>query len=71
MTVSELIDRLRGFDSHAEVYLQLEPRSFAPPIWVGLIDTAGLFDCRFYLILPANIVPCCHPVHRSLPWKVR
>ncbi len=44
MTVSELIDRLRGFDSHAEVYLQLDRRSFAPPVWVGLMDTAGLFD---------------------------
>lgn len=44
MTVSELIDRLREFDSRAEVYLYLDRRRFAPPVWVGLMDTAGLFD---------------------------
>ena len=44
MKVSELIDRLQVFDSHAEVYLQIDSRSFAPPAWVGLMDTAGLFD---------------------------
>ena len=44
MTVSELIDRLREFDSHAEVYLYLDRRRFAPSVWVGLVDTAGLFD---------------------------
>jgi hypothetical protein len=44
MTVSDLIDRLRGFDLHTEVYLQLDRRTFAPPVWVGIMDTAGLFD---------------------------
>ena len=44
MTVSELIERLRQFDSHAEVSLQLDRRSFGPPVWVGLMDTAGLSD---------------------------
>lgn len=44
MTVSALIDRLREFDSQAEVFLQLDRRRFAPPVWVGLMDTAGLFD---------------------------
>ena len=44
MTVSELIDRLRYFDSNAEVFLQLDRRTFAPPVWVGIMDTAGLFD---------------------------
>jgi hypothetical protein len=44
MTVSELIDRLREFDAHSEVYLYLDRRRFAPPVWVGLMDTAGLFD---------------------------
>jgi hypothetical protein len=44
MKVGELIDRLRECDSHEEVYLQLDRRSFAPPVWVGHMDTAGLFD---------------------------
>jgi hypothetical protein len=44
MKLSELIDRLREFDPHAEVYLQLGSRRFAPPVWVGIMDTAGLFD---------------------------
>jgi hypothetical protein len=44
MKVSELIDRLRVFDSHTEVYLQIDSRTFDPPVWVGIMDTAGLFD---------------------------
>jgi hypothetical protein len=32
------------FDSRAEVYLQLDRRALAPPVWVGLMDTAVLFD---------------------------
>jgi len=44
MKVSELIDRLREFDLHEEVYLQLDRRSFAPPVWAGHVDTAGLFE---------------------------
>lgn len=42
--VSELIDRLQAFDINAEVYLQIDGRQFAPPLWVGIMDTAGLFD---------------------------
>ena len=42
MKVSELIDRLREFDSNAEVYLQRDSRSFASPAWVGIMNTAGL-----------------------------
>lgn len=44
MTISELIGLLREFDSRAQVYLKLDSRRFAPPVWVGLMDTAGLFD---------------------------
>jgi len=44
MKVSELIDRLREFDSNAEVYLQCDSRSFPSPAWVGIMNTAGLFE---------------------------
>lgn len=44
MKVHELIGRLRGFDPEAEVRLQLGSRDFAPSAWVGIMDTAGLFD---------------------------
>ena len=44
MKVSELIDRLGEFDSNAEVYLQCDSRSFASPAWVGIMNTAGLFE---------------------------
>jgi hypothetical protein len=44
MKVRELIGRLRGFDPEAEVRLRLGSRDFAPPAWVGIMDTAGLFD---------------------------
>jgi hypothetical protein len=44
MTVGGLIDLLREFDSHAEVYLYPDRRRFVPPVWVGLMDRAGLFD---------------------------
>ena len=44
MTVSELIDRLREFDAHSEVYLYLDRRRFAPPVWAGILDIAGLFS---------------------------
>ena len=44
MNVSELIDRLREFDSNAEVYLQCDSRSFASSAWVGIMNTAGLFE---------------------------
>lgn len=44
MKACELIDWLRAFDQDAEVHLQLDSRSFAPPVWVGILDVAGLFD---------------------------
>ena len=44
MKVGELIGRLGQFDTSAEVYLQYDRRHFAVPAWVGLMDTAGLFD---------------------------
>ena len=44
MKVSELIDRMREFDSDAEVYLQYDRRGFASPVWVGIMNTSGLFE---------------------------
>jgi hypothetical protein len=44
MKVSELIDLLREFDLDAEVRVQVDSRSFASPVWVGIMDAAGLFD---------------------------
>ena len=44
MKVSELIDRLREFDSNTEVYLQCGSRSLASPAWAGIMNTAGLFE---------------------------
>jgi hypothetical protein len=44
MKVCQLIDPLREFDLDTDVYLQIESRSFAPPVWIGMLDTAGLFD---------------------------
>ena len=44
MKVRELIGRLSGFDPEAEIQLQLGSRHFAAPAWVGIVDTAGLFD---------------------------
>lgn len=44
MKIGELIDRLRQFDPDSEVHVQLDSRRFASPTWVGMMDTAGLFD---------------------------
>ena len=44
MKVRELIGRLRELEPEAEVRLQLGSRDFAPSAWVGIMDTAGLFD---------------------------
>ena len=44
MKVSALINRLREFDSNAEVYLQCDSRSFPSPARVGIMNTAGLFE---------------------------
>ena len=53
--VGKLIDRLREFDLNAEIYLQIDSRRFAPPLWVGIMDTAGLFDDEkdFQLVISA------------------
>jgi hypothetical protein len=42
--LNALIDRLRGFDQNAEIFVQTDSRSFASPVWLGIMDTAGLFD---------------------------
>ena len=39
MKVSELIDRLQACDLDAEILLQVDRRMFAPPTWVGIMDT--------------------------------
>ena len=44
MKVCQLIDLLRGFDLDADVYMQTDSRCFSPPVWIGILDTAGLFD---------------------------
>ena len=44
MKVSELIDRLQACHLDAEVFLQVDRRMFASPIWVGIMDTADLLD---------------------------
>jgi hypothetical protein len=44
MTVRQLIDLLGEFDVNADIYVQVDSRSFAPPVWLGVLDTAGLFD---------------------------
>ena len=42
MKVGELIDRLQACHLDAEVFLQVDRRMFAPPTWVGSMDTADL-----------------------------
>lgn len=44
MNVRELIERLGGFDPDANVYIQIDGRSYEPLVWIGISDTAGLFD---------------------------
>lgn len=44
MKVSELIQQLQAFDLNAEIFVQISSKSFASPAWVGMMDTAGLFD---------------------------
>jgi hypothetical protein len=44
MKVSELVNRLQEFDPDANVYVQVDSRCFGSPVWVGIMDTAGLFD---------------------------
>jgi len=44
MKVGELIDKLREFDSNAEICVQIDRRHFAFPVWIGFMDTAGLFE---------------------------
>lgn len=53
MKVCQLIDLLRGFDLDVDVYLQTDSRCFSSPVWIGILDTAGLFDeeKRFQLVI--------------------
>jgi|GEM_PF-3718420 hypothetical protein len=44
MKVSELIERLREFDQESEVFVQYERSGFARPVWIGIMDTASLFE---------------------------
>jgi hypothetical protein len=44
MKVRKLIDLLGESDIDADVYVQVDSRSFAPAVWLGILDTAGLFD---------------------------
>lgn len=53
MKVSELINCLRACDQDAEVFLQADRRIFAPPTWIGVMDTADLFaeEKEFRLVI--------------------
>jgi hypothetical protein len=55
MTVGELIEKLRAFELDSPVLLQIDSRNFVPPIWVGVRDTAGIFDDEddFQLVVSA------------------
>lgn len=44
MKIGELVHRLQTFDMDADVLVQYESRRFASPVWVGIMDTAGIFD---------------------------
>ena len=44
MKVRQLVELLGKFDLDADVYMQLYSRHFAPPVWLGILDTAGIFD---------------------------
>ena len=44
MKVQQLIDLLSKFDADADIYMKVDSRCFAPPVWLGVLDTAGLFD---------------------------
>jgi hypothetical protein len=66
MKLNELIERLYAFDPNAEVYLPIDSRSFAPPIWIGFMDTAGIFDeeRNFQLVISAW-EPSEHKIQRA------
>lgn len=53
MKVNELIGRLQACDLDAEVFLQIDQRTFASPSWIGIMDTAGLFaeEKEFQLVI--------------------
>jgi len=55
MKVSELIEQSQAFGSDADVFLQVDSRMFAPPAWIGIMDTAELFDeeKHFELVISA------------------
>ena len=44
MKVSDLIEQLQAFDQKAEICMQINSGTFVSPVWVGIMDTAGLFD---------------------------
>jgi hypothetical protein len=46
---------LRAFDLNVDVHLQVDGRQFAAPVWVGIMDTAGLFEeeKEFQLVIAA------------------
>lgn len=55
MTVGELIEKLHAFELDSPVLLQIDSRHFVPPVWVGVRDTAGIFDDEddFQLVVSA------------------
>ena len=55
MTVGELIEKLHAFEPDSPVFLQIDSRNFMPPAWVGITDTAGIFDDEpgFQLVVSA------------------
>jgi hypothetical protein len=55
MKVIDLIDKLQAFDPNTDVSAQIETRRFAHSVWIGVMNTAGLFDERkeFRLVISA------------------
>ncbi len=55
MKVIDLIEKLQAFDPNADILVQIEIRRFASPVWIGVMDTSGLFDERkeFRLVISA------------------
>jgi len=55
MKVIDLIEKVQAFDPNTDVSVQIENRTFASPVWIGVMNTAGLFDERkeFRLVISA------------------
>lgn len=55
MKVIDLIEKLEAFDPNTDVSVQIETRTFASPVWIGVMNTVGLFDERkeFRLVISA------------------